>query len=187
MRLFAGIPVPVSARSEIIPILDDLRSRNWPVRWVRPEGIHLTLKFFGSVSEETADRLIPALDTAAAGIGPIPLNCTGLGSFPSGRHAKVIWMGVESPGSLELLQDAVERACVPLGFPVEGRPFRPHVTLGRVKEGGKLPPDPLPNSEADVQIPFLAEHLVLFESRPARDGSVYTARHTFELRPCAAV
>ena len=87
MRLFAGIPVPLPARSEIIPILDDLRSRNWPVRWVRPEGIHLTLKFFGSVSEETAGQLIPALETAAAGIGPIPLSCSGLGSFPSGRQA----------------------------------------------------------------------------------------------------
>ena len=186
MRLFTGIPVPAPARAEIIPILDDLQSRNWPVRWVRPEGIHLTLKFFGSVSDETADLLIPALESAAAGTGPIPLNCTGLGSFPSGRHAKVIWMGVESPGSLELLQDAVERACVPLGFPVEGRPFRPHITLGRVKEGGKLPPDAFANPEPDVEIPFLADRLVLFQSPPGRGGSVYTARHAFELRPCAA-
>lgn len=187
MRLFAGIPVPEQARSDIVPILRDLQSRNWPVRWVRPEGIHLTLKFFGSVPDDLADRLIPALATAADGIGPIPISCSGLGSFPSGRRAKVIWMGVESPASLELLQDAVERACVPLGFPVEGRPFRPHITLGRVKEGERLPVEAVGDLEQEVAIPFLADQLILFQSQPGRGGSVYAHRHTFALRPCAAV
>jgi 2'-5' RNA ligase len=187
MRLFAGIPVPEQARSDILPILRDLQSRNWPVRWVRPEGIHLTLKFFGSVTDDLADRLIPPLASAADGIGPIPLSCNGLGSFPSGRRAKVIWMGVESPASLELLQDAVERVCVPLGFPVEGRPFRPHITLGRVREGEKLPAEAGADLELEVAIPFLADHLILFQSQPGRGGSVYSPRHTFALRPCAAV
>jgi 2'-5' RNA ligase len=186
VRLFAGIPVPAPARSEITPVLADLQSRGWPVRWVRPEGIHLTLKFFGSVSDAAADGLVPALDAAASGAGPIPLSCAGVGSFPSGRHARVIWMGVEAPGTLELLQDAVERACVPLGFPVEGRPFRPHITLGRVKEGGELPPDAFADLESNIVASFLAEHLVLFESHPGKGGSVYTVRHAFTLRPCAA-
>lgn len=187
MRLFAGIPVPQPARSKVAEILHDLQTRNWPVRWVRPDGLHLTLKFFGSTSETTLSSLVPALATATDGIGPISLNCTGVGSFPPGQRAKVIWIGLEAPGVLELLQDAVERACAPLGFPVEGRPFRPHITLGRVKEGEKLPVNALAAVPPSGEIPFLAEHVVLFQSQPGRGGSVYTALHTFALGPCAAV
>jgi len=187
MRLFAGIPVPQPARSEVAEILQDLQSRNWPVRWVRPEGLHLTLKFFGSTNETIVNSLIPALATATGGIGPISLSCTGVGSFPLGQRAKVIWMGLDTPGLLELLQDAVERACEPLGFPVEGRPFRPHITLGRVKEGEKLPVNALAAVTPSGEIPFLAEQVVLFQSQPGRGGSVYTALHTFALGRCAAV
>jgi RNA 2',3'-cyclic 3'-phosphodiesterase len=187
MRLFAGIPVPEPARSQVAGILTDLQSRNWPVRWVRPEGLHLTLKFFGAVDEVTADSLASALGMASEGIGPIALSCTGLGSFPPGQRARVIWMGLDFPGTLELLQDAVERACVPAGFPVEGRPFRPHITLGRVKEGEKLPADALKAVHQEGEIPFLAERVILYESRPGRGGSVYLPRHTIVLGPCAAV
>jgi RNA 2',3'-cyclic 3'-phosphodiesterase len=186
-RLFAGIPVPEPARTSLAAILEDLSRRNWPVRWVRPEGLHLTLKFFGLVSEETAEGLAVALGTASEGTGPIAMSCTGLGSFPGGQRARVVWMGLDFPGLLELLQDAVERACVPLGFPVEGRPFRPHITLGRVKEGEKLPANALTGLAPETDIPFLAERLVLFQSRPGRGGSVYTPRHTIMLTPCAAV
>jgi 2'-5' RNA ligase len=187
MRLFAGIPVPEPARAELAAILDDLARRDWPVQWVRPEGLHLTLKFFGSVEEPTAATLALALSAAAEGIGPIPLNCHTVGAFPSGRRAKVVWIGLDAPGTLELLQDAIERACVPLGFPVEGRPFRPHITLGRVKAGEGLPAEAWPDFPPPGEIPFLAEQLVLFESRSARGGSVYSPRHTIALSPCAAV
>lgn len=187
MRLFAGIPVPEPARSELATILTDLKGRSWPVRWVRSEGLHLTLKFFGTVDDRTAERLVPALAPAAEGIGPIPLSTTGLGSFPGGHRARVIWMGLDSPGTLELLQDGVERACVPLGFDVEGRPFRPHITLGRVEDGKTLPAGALAGIDHPAEIPFLADRLVLFQSQPGRGGSVYTPRHTFTLGPCAAV
>lgn len=186
MRLFAGIPVPHPALSHVAAILQDMQARAWPVRWVRPEGLHLTLKFFGSVPEATAKALVPALASASDGRGPIPLTCTILGSFPPGKRAKVIWLGVDGPGALELLQDAVERACVPLGFPVEGRPFNPHITLGRVKDGDMLPAHALESVKAEPDIPFLAEELVLFQSHPGRGGSVYHELHTFSLGPCAA-
>ena len=187
VRLFAGIPVPQPALSQLQAILRDLQARSWPVRWVRPEGLHLTLKFFGSVAERTAEALVPALATASDGMGAIPISCAGIGSFPPGQRAKVIWLGIDAPGALELLQDAVERACVPLGFPVEGRPFRPHITLGRVKNEEKLPPRALETIETTPEVPFLAERLVLFQSQPGRGGSVYREFHSFSLGPCAAV
>ena len=187
MRLFAAVPIPDPARTQIIDLLTNLRSGDWPVRWVHDEGLHLTLKFFGSVAERTAEALVPALATASDGMGAIPISCAGIGSFPPGQRAKVIWLGIDAPGALELLQDAVERACVPLGFPVEGRPFRPHITLGRVKNEEKLPPRALETIETTPEVPFLAERLVLFQSQPGRGGSVYREFHSFSLGPCAAV
>ena len=187
MRLFAGIPVPAPARSEIGKLLAELEARPWPVRWVRPEGLHLTLKFFGATSDATAGSLAAALDASAEGIGPIALTGTGVGSFPAGRRARIIWMGLEYPGILELLQDALERACVPLGFPIEGRPFRPHITLGRVNDDATLPAHALAGLPPREGISFLAEQLVLFQSQPGPGGSVYTPRHTIALSPCAAV
>ena len=186
MRLFAGIPVPEPARSHLADILGGLQARQWPVRWVRPDGLHLTIKFFGSVADETAEALIPVLARASGGMGPIPLTCAGIGSFPSDQRARVIWIGVDAPGALELLQDAVERASVPLGFPIEGKPFRPHITLGRVKDGEKLPSRAIDEVAVEPEIPFLAEQLVLFQSQPGRGGSVYRELHTFALGPCAA-
>ena len=186
MRLFAGIRVPEPARSHLAAILAGLQARQWPVRWVRPDGLHLTLKFFGSVPDETVEALVPALGRASDGMGPIPLTCAGIGAFPSGQRARVIWIGVDAPGALELLQDAVERAGVPLGFPVEGKPFRPHITLGRVKDGQKLPARAIDDVANEPEIPFLAEQLVLFQSQPGPGGSVYRELHTFVLGPCAA-
>jgi 2'-5' RNA ligase len=185
-RLFAGIPVPEPARTELAAVLDGLAGRGWPVRWVRPEGLHLTLKFFGTVADDVADGLAGALAAAAAGTGPIPMTTTTLGAFPAGRPARVLWIGLDSPGSLELLQDAVERACVPLGFEVEGRPFHPHITLGRVTEGQHLPAGAIAGLPPVGAIPFLADRVVLFQSHPGRGGSVYTPRHSFGLGPCAA-
>ena len=186
MRLFAGIPVPPPAQLHVAALILDLQSRQWPVRWVRPETLHLTLKFFGTVQEAMAQALVPALATASDGIGAIPLSCTGIGSFPPGRRARVIWMGIDAPGALELLQDALERACVPLGFPIEGRPFRPHITLGRVREEDTLPARAIESLDDAPEIPFLAEQLVLFRSQPGPGGSVYRELYTFPLGPCAA-
>lgn len=181
MRLFAGIPVPEPALGELRKIMAKLRDLPWPVRWARDEGLHLTLKFFGSVPDERLPAIRQALEEAARGIGSIPLACTEVGHFPPGRGVQIIWVGLEAPGSLELLQDRVERAAESLGFPLEGRPFRPHITLGRVKTGARLPSSELQRVPGFGEIPFLADQLVLFESRPGPGGSVYTPRATMEL------
>ena len=187
MRLFAALPVVGPAQRELTGLLQTLRERDWPVRWIRAEGIHLTLKFFGPVPP---DRILPienALSHAADGFGPIPLACSGLGSFPPGKRARVVWVGVEGASALELLQDRVERACEAEGYPLEGRPFRPHITLGRVQEGRALPPEAFAGIASDLEVPFLADRMVLFESKPGPGGSVYRPHRTFALSSCAAV
>jgi 2'-5' RNA ligase len=85
------------------------------------------------------------------------------------------------------LQDRIERACQTLGYAVEGRPFRPHITLGRVQEGEWLPPNALARFSGEYEIAFLADRLQLLESRPGRGGSQYLTRQTIALAPCPVV
>jgi 2'-5' RNA ligase len=187
IRLFAGIPVPEPAQTELGLVLHELQSKGWPVRWVREGGLHLTLKFFGWVDDDRISQIEESLERAAEGFEAIPLSCTGLGSFPGGRRARVLWAALEAPPSLELLQDRVERGAELLGFPLEGRPFRPHITLGRVEKDAVLPANAAVLLHSRLNINFLADRLVVFESRIGRGGSVYTPRHTVGLSPCPAV
>ena len=140
MRLFVAVPVTEPAREQILKLLGRLRSANWPVRWVHDEGLHMTLKFFGEVGPERLDVIAEALRFAAADAGSLALQLSELGAFPSRSRPRVLWVGVDAPPGLELLQDRIERGCEAIGFPPEGAPFQPHITLGRVREGQRLPP-----------------------------------------------
>jgi len=105
-----------------------------PLKWVRPENIHLSLKFLGDVDEARDSELRKALQRAAGTSGeprPLTLQIAGFGVFPDYHRPRVVWAGVTPDPGLELLQHGVEQAFAPLGFPTEARAFRPHVTLGR--------------------------------------------------------
>ena len=111
MRLFAAVPVPEPARGQILGLLAQLRATGWPVRWVRDEGLHLTLKFFGEVAPERLEVIEEAMRFAAQGTGELPLQLDELGSFPGGSRPRVLWIGFATPPALELLQDRLERGC----------------------------------------------------------------------------
>ncbi|MGN6391105.1 MAG: RNA 2',3'-cyclic phosphodiesterase [Gemmatimonadales bacterium] len=182
MRLFAGLPIVDDARREIVGLLDRLRGSAWPVRWVPDDGLHLTLKFFGEVSPERLDVIEEAVRIAARGTGSLPCRLDDLGAFPSPVRPRVLWVGIEAPAALELLYDRLERGGEAIGFPPEGTPFRPHVTLGRVREGHRLPSDGLDGfSGAYARAPFLASRLVLYESLLTTQGPRYESRLALEL------
>jgi len=128
---------PERVRQELWDALAPLRQRRekLPVKWVRPESIHLSLKFLGEVEETRAPELRTALQRAAGGAGaeprPLTLQITGFGVFPDYHRPRVLWVGVTPEPGLELLQHGVEQAFAPLGFPTEARAFRPHVTIAR--------------------------------------------------------
>ena len=182
MRLFAGIPIVDEARREIVALLGRLRERDWPVRWVGEEGLHLTLKFFGEVAPERLEVIDEVVRFAAHGTGPLALRIDRLGAFPSAARPRVLWIGIEGPPALELLQDRLERGGEAIGFPPEGAPFQPHVTLGRVREGHRLPPHGLEEfDEAYARVAFVGARLVLYESVLTTGGPRYDSRLTLEL------
>lgn len=182
MRLFAALPIPEPGRSEFAAVLAAARASGWPVRWVRDDLAHITLKFFGEVSPERLEVIAEAVQGAAAGADPILLRLESLGAFPTFRRPRIVWLGVDAPASLELLKDRVERFAEGIGFPPEGVPFRPHVTLGRVREGQRLPHGAIENAGiAAAGESFLADSVVLFESRLTANGPEYTPRLSLAL------
>jgi len=182
MRLFAAVPLPELGRSECAKVLAEARASGWPVRWVKDDLAHITLKFFGEVAPERLDVIAEAVQGAASGAEPMSLRLQSLGAFPTFRRPRVVWLGVEAPPTLELLKDRVERFAEGIGFPPEGVPFRPHVTLGRVREGQRLPHGALESCAIEAEgVPFVADTVVLFESSLTSTGPEYTPRLSLTL------
>jgi 2'-5' RNA ligase len=108
--------------------------------WEREEKLHLTLKFFGDTEESRVERLTDALKRAASLINPFELSLQGTGAFPPSGLPRVLWLGVtDASGQLDRLHKRVEDECAPLGFARERKPFRPHLTIARLRspEGAK--------------------------------------------------
>ena len=177
MRLFVAVPLPEAARQEVAALLRTLSDLEWPVRWVKEDGLHVSLKFFGEVTSDRVEPIEELVQFAARGMKPIELVPQGGGAFPSRQRPRVLRLELNAGPELELLQDRLERGGAEIGFPPEGRPFRPHITLGRVREGHRLPPGALHRIESlPAGGPFLAERVVLFESRLTPKGPVYGSR-----------
>lgn len=138
-RLFVALDLPAGAKAALAAAGKELQGLlPAGVRWVNPAGIHLTLKFLGATEAGRVDALLAALrEMAAAGdLMPFPLHLEGLGVFPNRREPRVIGAGVGGDlDSLAKTQRRVEQAIIRLGFPEESRAFRPHLTLGRVRDG----------------------------------------------------
>jgi len=134
IRSFVAVELDPEVKALLAEIQRQLKAAtpSGAVRWVRPESIHVTLKFLGDVPQERIGAIESALEQACAPVVPLAFAVAGAGCFPDARRPNVVWVGVEdSGGQLLALQQAVERALNPLGYPPEGRPFRPHLTLGR--------------------------------------------------------
>ncbi len=136
LRTFIALPLPEEWIGQLGETIADL-SRALPqgVRWVSPDGIHLTLKFLGATDSRAVPRVLDAIVESFADASSPLLSLSVLGTFPGGRNPRVIWAGVSGGAEgLEDLHRRAERAVSGLGWPMDGRPFRPHLTLGRVRD-----------------------------------------------------
>ncbi len=183
MRLFVAVDLPEDLRARLGGLQDELRPIPLPVRWVRPQGIHLTLKFLGEVAQERAPAIGEALRAVAGEHAPFTLSVAGVGVFPELGAPRVIWVGLggDLPAAGRL-QDAIDAALLRLGFAREKRPFRPHLTLGRVKGAGRGDWRPLLRRHAEASLgSFEAPECVLFESKLDSAGASYSPIGRFPL------
>jgi 2'-5' RNA ligase len=130
MRLFVALDIPEDVRSSLAALVANLHPACRAARWVRMEGIHITLKFIGETPAEKLDSIKTALASVPQR-EPIALKFRGLGFFPDARRPRVLWAGIESGAGLAALATEVEASLAVLGIAPEKREFSPHLTLAR--------------------------------------------------------
>jgi 2'-5' RNA ligase len=167
-RLFIAIPLTEDTKAILAKRCATL-SRQLPFRrWVHPEDVHLTLQFLGPVPAEKVKSIIAALEEISRDIRRFPLSAVGLGTFGSKQAPRILWTGVEGDmTALHRLQRKVTQVMEPLGFPVEERPYRPHITLAKHYRGNVIPEHFLQQAEEngiEGPLPWTADRLVLYES-----------------------
>ena len=138
VRAFVAIEIPVEMRHQLVEQITRLKQYipSTTVRWVRLEGIHLTLKFLGDVSLGKLDQITMLLEEVGLRHTPFRIDIGQFGCFPKPRRPRVLWVGVEdTSGVLTSLQADLEGVLAQIGFKRETRPFHPHLTLGRVRRG----------------------------------------------------
>ncbi len=139
VRAFIAFELPEEIVGALTRIQTQLRQRGLIARWVRPENIHLTLRFLGNVPGKNIDAVGQCMQEAARGRGSISLAVKGLGVFPGLRRPRVLWAGLDEPkGELIRLHGQLEACLESLGWPRERRPFKGHLTLGRFKQDPSL-------------------------------------------------
>lgn len=176
VRLFVGVTAePGPALDEVMNALGRLGDA---VRVVRREQLHVTLKFLGDADEPLVPEIAERLSRSYAAAKAFDWRLRGIGAFPSLARPSVVWAGAEDGGRFASLAEAAERSCEPLGFPREGRVFRPHVTVARIKFRPPPALKRLIETEAVVDFgPQRAKEVVLFRSELGRVGPVHTPVH----------
>jgi len=133
VRLFLAINFAPEVRRAVADAAAPLRAMAPELSWIREPQLHLTVKFLGEQPDDMAPRIADAMRGVGARNRVVDAQIGGIGAFPNFRRPRVVWIGVTPEPKLELLHHDVESACESLGLPLDGKPFRPHLTLARVK------------------------------------------------------
>ncbi len=190
LRLFIAIELPGNVLSALNQVQHELQREPAlaRLRWVRPEGIHLTLKFLGETPAERQRDIESAISRAVAGVAPFELHVGKIGRFGSRNSPRVVWIDVDGDtDSLKRLQSQIEREVSPLGFPSESRAFSPHLTLARVPpERAREAAVPLDSALPRVVVPpatMTANEVALMKSDLQRGGAVYSQLFAAPMAP----
>ena len=177
IRSFLAIELPKPILAKIEEVQGDLRSTHADVRWVSPEKIHLTLKFFGNIEESRIDLIFKSIEEPIRDVLPFSVTVRGAGAFPSLKNPRVIWMGLaDGKEMLISLQKQIENHLEKIGFEPEDRPFQPHLTLGRMKssQGKEALVRRMERYREEGFGTLQVERVVLFKSDLRPSGPIYT-------------
>lgn len=176
MRLFVAVDLPETVRGQLARGLARLRRELPSARWVRPEGVHITLKFLGEQPDELPERLSQAVEGGLGRLTPVEVAPGGAGFFPHERRPRVAWLGGRAEGLVEWAE-TVDQAATSLGLEPERRPFSLHLTLARLQR--PWPPNAIRCFFDEVSSwhleSFSAREMTLFRSELQPGGAVYTA------------
>lgn len=188
-RIFVAVPLPDGATAAVTELVESVRADGVPgggrdVRWVRLDGLHLTLRFLGPTLEARIEPARTAIRETAARSAPFELSIGGAGAFPSAARPRALWLGVhDASGELRRLAGVVDEALVSAGWPAETRPFAAHLTLARsdgVPAGARIGAR-LASAAASFRISVQVDRVGLFESLTGGGPARYVPLELLEL------
>jgi len=196
MRLFVALEIPNETRNALAHMIARLKPKCAAAKWVRPESVHLTLKFIGHIGEEN----LPAIKSSLAAIHstqPVDMHFRGLGFFPNEKRPRVFWCGAEISPNAGALAAEIDRALENLGVPLETHAFKPHLTLARLNSDDRHPRGRLQECLAEITTAARESATMsfggastsefhLFESKLKPTGAEYTCLQTFQFAEAAS-
>jgi len=135
MRIFISVELPDSVKEKTAELIKELKGIETDIKWVDPKNLHITLKFLGWIEEKQFDNLTALATSAVSGSGSFKAIFRDLGTFPEGKSPRVVWVGaVEGGDKLCILAKVLEEKLSKAGFKAEEKTFKPHITIGRIKD-----------------------------------------------------
>ena len=185
-RLFIAIPITEASKVSIIKgILSDDKLKQMPVRWTSYRNLHLTIQFLGDVDEKRIPDLKQILNRIRLSENPEIIKFTNIGAFPGISKPRIIYLGLDYSDYLPNIQRFITKDLIRNGFTVDNKPFRPHLTLGRVREGMLFQSRDIQYVQeiADrISVPDSpVDRIVLFESKLQPGGPIYTSLYEKKL------
>lgn len=181
MRVFIAIDLSPEAKKEIEKFYKKvLFKKHWPVKWEKPEKLHLTLVFLGEIKKTKLQPIKSAIKKVIRNFKPFLISFKGLGCWPEFAYPRVIWLGLKGDlKSLAMIQKNLEKELIKIGFNLEIKPFSPHITLGRIKNeceykerieiGRQLRRYMIYDLGSKINV----DKIVIYESKLKPTGSVY--------------
>lgn len=183
VRAFLAVDLPGEIKDEIGGLQERLKQDLEGIRWTRPEGIHLTLKFFGDIGRAQVEAITGVVTEKTAGVAPFSLSLGRMGAFPHLDRPRVLWVGLAGDTArLSAFQQDLEAALEEVGFKSEKRSFKPHLTLGRARSSRGMIiglRDKISRRGVESDRTFTASGLTLFRSELKPGGAVYTRLFDF--------
>jgi 2'-5' RNA ligase len=176
MRTFIAVELPDEVKKNIIELVNELKEVGSAVKWVDEKNLHITLKFLGWVEDRKVDNVVELATKVAGGTGSFKAKFEGMGTFPSGKSPRVVWVGIGEGGEkLKKLANSLEETLASAGYRSEEREFSSHVTIGRIKESKGV--DKLKEKMESIKDPkfgeALVDHIDIMKSTLTPKGPVY--------------
>lgn len=188
MRLFIAVPISEDVLGKIQKAQRELQSGfGNSIRWTNPQSMHLTVKFLGETPANKIAEISSTMEEICDQISRFSMVCCGIGVFPNIKQPTVVWLGLESPPELFMLQKELETSLSHQGFAAEKRAFSPHLTLGRVHTPLSMPEGEFLKQKIDEHshqkiTAFTVDNLELIKSDLKPTGPVYTTQRKFPLK-----
>ncbi|MCE5200123.1 MAG: RNA 2',3'-cyclic phosphodiesterase [Armatimonadota bacterium] len=184
IRTFVAVLIDEELRQNIAEVQSRVKKLAPDVKWVAPENFHVTLKFLGDVEEDALSQVFTAVEEAARRCSPFDLSMSGLGAFPNPSRARVVWAGIsDGRDKVSDLASKVDESLSKLGFGKEDKPFKAHITIGRVKDSrnlGRLA-EAIQNTNAVNLGTQRVNSVAVMQSEMLRSGSIYTPLRIIDL------